>query len=166
MAVSEPSFIGKTNLRFWNVGTFVIFIVLITSFGCQSLCFCTLMGSSSDLCDRIFFGSINSFHHVGIKRFHYFSLHWKGQSLFYCILRSIIIWEDRRVVFKSRINHRYHTLLFISEIIDINYQLRNQKVSLLCGSNLQFFFLTVLFAYSIRDRFVQVLQLDRFKQVL
>mmetsp|Transcript_46537 Transcript_46537/g.52046 ORF Transcript_46537/g.52046 Transcript_46537/m.52046 type:complete len:99 (-) Transcript_46537:150-446(-) len=87
-----------------------------------------VMGSSLDLCDRIFFGSIKSFHH--------FSLHWQGQSLFYCILRSIIIWEDRRVVFKSRVIHRYHMLLFISEIIDINYQLWNQKVSLLCGSNL------------------------------
>ena len=52
-------------------------------------------------------------------------------------------WEDLKVVIQQRVNHRHHMLLFISEIIDINYQLRNQNiVSLLVGS-ISFFFLTL-----------------------
>mmetsp|Transcript_34382 Transcript_34382/g.38659 ORF Transcript_34382/g.38659 Transcript_34382/m.38659 type:complete len:98 (+) Transcript_34382:404-697(+) len=87
------------------------------------------MGSSSDICDRVFFGSIKSFHH--------FSLHWKGQSLDYCILRSIIIWEDRRVVFKSRVNHHIHSRIisFLPFRLHIAFVTGSNKFFNLTGSN-------------------------------
>ena len=53
-------------------------------------------------------------------------------------------WEDLKVVNTLRVNRQHHMLLFISEIICVKYQnYWNQKIiSLLGGSNLQFFFLT------------------------
>ena len=136
MAVSEPSFIGKTNLRFWNVGTFVIFIVLITSFGCQSLCFCTLMGTSSD-------GSSSDL-----------SIHF-------------IMSESKGFIISRCIGRDNHYLLYSPKQYYLGrpqscFQIKGQP----SYSFSYYIFLTVSFAYSIRDRFVQVLQLDRFKQVL
>ena len=69
-------------------------------------------------------------------------------------------WEDLKVVIQQRANHRHHMLLFLREIIGINYQLLNQRiVSLLGGSIYISSFLPFSFAYSICDRFEQVLRL-------
>ena len=155
--------------------------------GCWNLCILFVIGSSSKLSNHFII-----FCCIGCDNPYYY---W------YCILRSIIIWEARKVVVqinqgqqlsicifiviifsltriycfkihcqesefvgihyyqedlkvifhtRLRVNHRHHMLLFISEIICVNYHnYWNQKIisSLLSGSNLWFFFLTRLFLY-------------------
>ena len=138
--INECWGVVKNKCSFCHVSIVIIAICIGENqsplLGCWNLLH--MIGSSSDLCDRIFFGSINSFHHVGIKRFHYFSLHWKGQSLF--IVFSVALFSGKTVE------------LFLNQGSTIIFS--------------YYIFLTLSFAYSIRDRFEQVLQLERFKQVL
>ena len=47
-------------------------------------------------------------------------------------------WENLKVVIQQRANHRHHMLLFLSEIIDINYQLLNQRIVSLLGGSIVF----------------------------
>ena len=55
-------------------------------------------------------------------------------------------WEDLKVVVKHRFNQRHNMLLFVSEIIDVNYQLWNQKIISLLGGNIAYL-LSYLFVY-------------------